>query len=82
MARSKRKLRREQNRLRTEVEEAARGRLGSCPYPAIKRLTCEFSGGSLVLRGRVASYFEKQVAQEAVAHLDGIADLVNVVEVS
>lgn len=67
--------------LQADVEQVAQGCLESCPYPGVKRLRCEFDGGSLTLRGRVGTFFEKQLAQERVAHLDGVRELVNVVEV-
>lgn len=66
---------------RSQIEEVAQSRLASCPYPRIKRLKCEFNRGSLVIYGRVATFFEKQLAQEAVAHVDGVKQLVNGVEV-
>lgn len=53
-----------------------------------KRLTavaatpsCEFRDGVLTLRGRATSYYNKQVAQEAVRELDGVAIVVNEIEV-
>ena len=57
-------------------------RLRAIPYPSIQRLNCDFANGRLFLRGRVPSFFEKQVAQEALADLEGIDQIVNGVEVS
>ena len=46
-----------------------------------RHLTCEFREGLLLLRGRVSSYYYKQVAQEAVLRLDAVEHVVNQIEV-
>ena len=48
---------------------------------ALRQVRCDYRAGVLVLRGRVASYFVKQVAQSAVAQIDGIRRVVNRIEV-
>jgi osmotically-inducible protein OsmY len=68
--------------LNSRIEEAVKNRLQESAYPSIKHLDCEFDDGILVLRGRLPSFFEKQVAQETVAGLDGIKEIVNCVEVN
>jgi len=66
----------------SEVTRAANDHLNRNPYRAIRRdVSCECDHGVLVLRGRVSSYYHKQVAQEAVAGLDGVAQVVNEIEV-
>jgi len=35
----------------------------------------------LVLRGQVSSWYQKQLAQEAVRHLPGVEAIINVVDV-
>ena len=42
---------------------------------------CEYAGGVLVLRGCSRSYYDKQTAQEAVRHIDGVVQVVNEIEV-
>jgi osmotically-inducible protein OsmY len=42
---------------------------------------CEYDSGVLVLRGYSRSYYDKQTAQEAVKHIDGVAQVVNEIEV-
>ena len=42
---------------------------------------CEFASGVLVLRGWSRSYYDKQTAQEAVKHIDGVVQVVNEIEV-
>lgn len=44
-------------------------------------LTCEYREGRLLLRGRVTSYYYKQIAQEAVLRLEPIERVVNQIEV-
>jgi hypothetical protein len=52
------------------------------PYPPLKKLSCDYQGGVLVLRGRLPSYYLKQVAQEVVAHqVPGVGRLDNQIQV-
>jgi hypothetical protein len=56
-------------------------RFRTSPYVALRRLRCEYRGGVLVLHGRVASYYLKQLAQEVVRRLAGVEEIANHVEV-
>jgi osmotically-inducible protein OsmY len=47
-----------------------------------QRLSCEYRHGVLRLRGRLSSYYHKQVAQEAVKGVQGVAEVVNEIEVT
>jgi len=42
-----------------------------------QNIRCEFREGLLLLRGRVSSYYQKQVAQEAVRRLDAVDQIEN-----
>lgn len=65
-----------------ELARAARKRLKSAFYASIRGLTCECDDlGVLYLRGRLSSYYQKQLAQEAVSDLPGIVGIVNQTEV-
>ena len=65
-----------------ELAEAASRRLKNSSYRRIRGLTCECDErGVLYLRGRLPSYYQKQLAQEAVAGLPGVVGIVNKVEV-
>ena len=44
----------------------AKERLKMAPSQAVRNVSCEFEDGVLFLRGQVSSFFEKQLAQEAV----------------
>jgi hypothetical protein len=46
---------------------AERGLRGS-RYSALKHVSCDYQDGVLVLRGRLPTYYLKQIAQEVVAH--------------
>jgi len=63
------------------IVSAGLQRLRESPYSAVRRLSCEFAGGVLTLRGNVASFFHKQVAQQSVAGLEGVDQVNNQVEV-
>ena len=51
------------------------------PYLARRNLRFETHQGRVVLRGRVASFFQKQMAQEALRTVDGVAEIENELEV-
>ncbi len=63
------------------IAEVAMERLRDSPYKAMRRISCECKDGVLFLRGRLFSFHEKQVAQEAVTRIDGVTQVVNEVEV-
>jgi osmotically-inducible protein OsmY len=64
-----------------EVTEAAKDRLRKTPYWALKALSCEYDRGALFLRGQLPSFYQKQLAQEAVVGLPGVTQVVNETEV-
>ena len=57
------------------------GPLHSNPYLALKNISCDLLDGVLVLRGCLPTYYLKQIAQEAVAHLKGVERLDNQIQV-
>jgi osmotically-inducible protein OsmY len=65
-----------------DIVEQAQERLRAVPYISFQDLRCEYRHGLLVLQGRVESYYEKQLAQEAVAKLEGVTQVVNQLEVA
>lgn len=56
-------------------------RLRNSPYRAMRRISCDCAQGVLFLRGKLFSFHEKQVAQETVAGIHGVHQVVNEVEV-
>lgn len=65
-----------------DVVEQAQERLRAVPYASFRHLRYDYRHGLLILRGQVRSYYEKQLAQEAVAGLRGVAQVVNEIEVA
>jgi osmotically-inducible protein OsmY len=63
------------------VAEQARKQLQGQPYRALKHVSCDYRDGTLTLRGRLPSYFLKQMAQAAVARIAGVERIVNHIEV-
>jgi osmotically-inducible protein OsmY len=47
----------------------------------VRTISCDYDDGVLILRGRVSAYYLKQVAQAAVAELDGVLKIANHIEV-
>ena len=63
------------------IAEVAIQLLRDSPYKALRQVSCECKHGVLFLRGRLFSLHEKQVAQEIVARIAGVTQVVNEVEV-
>ena len=66
---------------RVEAVAAVKARLRDVPRLSNQRIWCEFQDGRLFLRGQVPSFYHKQLAQEALADLDGAGQIVNDIEV-
>jgi osmotically-inducible protein OsmY len=56
--------------------------LETSPYLSRCLMRFETNEGRVVLRGKVTSYFQKQMAQETVRRLDGVEAVDNLLEVS
>jgi hypothetical protein len=66
---------------RPAAAELAERCLRRNPYLALKNVCCDWLDGVLVLRGCLPSYYLKQIAQEAVASLDGVGRIDNQIQV-
>ena len=55
--------------------------LESNPHLSRRNLRFETNKGRIILRGSVRSYFQKQMAQEALREVDGIDEIYNELEV-
>jgi len=51
------------------------------PYLSHRNLRFETSSGRVTLRGVVGTYFQKQMAQEAIRYVDGVSEIANELEV-
>lgn len=68
--------------LKRAIERAARAELRSSGYLAVRHIQCQYDHGVLALRGRLPSFFLKQMAQSAVARrLRGVTMAVSQLEV-
>ncbi len=56
--------------------------LSESPYLTRRKLRFEASEGRVVLRGTVGSYFQKQMAQEALRRVEGVDEILNHLEVA
>jgi osmotically-inducible protein OsmY len=59
-----------------------RQRYEECPYRALQQLSASLDRGVLTLRGRVGSFYMKQLAQTIAQQVDGVTAVVNHVEVT
>ena len=68
------------------VEEAilgeARQRLQARGYEELRSITCEYHEGMIILRGRLSSFYLKQLAQEAIRTQPGVTIIVNTTNVA
>ena len=63
--------------LTTRVAKA----IDTTPELAKRRLRFETKHGHVTIRGTVSSYFQKQIAQEAIRHVEGVEYIENDLEV-
>ena len=63
------------------VEAEAEARLRQSSYREVRCVTCEFHEGVLTLRGRVPTFYLKQVAQSLVLRMERAEEINNRVEV-
>ncbi len=64
------------------VLAAATSRLRKSDYHELHLISCTFYEGVLTLRGRVSTFYLKQVAQTMIASLEGVERINNRLEVA
>jgi len=64
------------------VQAEALSRLRESGYHELHFVLCDFHEGVLTLRGRVSSFYLKQVAQEVIRRLEGAEEVNNLLEVA
>lgn len=64
------------------LHDRIHGAIRSNPYLSGRQLRFETCEGRVVLRGVVNSYYQKQMAQEALRHVDGVEQIENDLEVA
>ena len=63
------------------VAQAIVARLRMHTYREMRSLSVGFSNGVVTLRGRVTTYYFKQIAQESIRRIAGIVKIINLVDV-
>jgi osmotically-inducible protein OsmY len=64
------------------LEDRVHSAIAANPYLAGRNLRFETEDGCVTLRGVVNSYFQKQMAQEALRKVEGVAGIDNHLEVT
>ena len=64
-----------------ETADLAKKRIRRQPNLTFQRIWCEYDVGRLFLRGQVPTFYHKQLAQEAIAGMAGVVQVVNEIEV-
>ncbi|MGD9855076.1 MAG: BON domain-containing protein [Planctomycetaceae bacterium] len=59
----------------------AEQKLQANPHFLNRDIRCDFHEGVLILRGRVRSYYHKQIAQTIAAAVQGVGQVINHIEV-
>ena len=65
-----------------QVAQAARLKLLSLSFSELNSIVCEFHEGVLTLRGKVNSFFLRQVAYSAVTQVPGVEEVCDRLEVA
>lgn len=63
------------------ILDKAHSLLGHSPYRELLGIECDLRDGVLILRGRVSSFYIKQIAQSAVFSLENVREIDNRLEV-
>lgn len=64
-----------------DLADAVRARLHQSGYLALREISCEATNSRVVLRGRVSTFYLKQVAQARAGDVEGVRLVVNRIEV-
>jgi osmotically-inducible protein OsmY len=68
--------------LTTPLFERINAALMSNPHVPSRQVSVEAADGHVVLKGSVRSFFQKQMAQEAIRRIDGVQRIENLLEVN
>jgi osmotically-inducible protein OsmY len=64
------------------IAATAEARFRANSHTALRGISCKCEEGVLVLEGRLRFFFQKQLAQEIVANIEGVIQVVNHIEVT
>lgn len=65
-----------------EFSDLVHSAIATNPYLAGRKLRYEAESGRVVLQGTVSTFFQKQMAQEALRRIDGVLEIENQLEVN
>jgi osmotically-inducible protein OsmY len=68
--------------LATPLSDRIHDALTMSPHLPKQQVRVEAADGRVVLKGNVRSFFQKQMAQEAIRRIDGVEAIDNLLEVS
>jgi osmotically-inducible protein OsmY len=63
------------------IAATAEARFQADSHTALRGISCTVNQGVLVLDGHLSTFFQKQLAQEIVANIEGVEQVVNHIEV-
>lgn len=63
------------------IAAIAEARFRTDSHTALRGISCKADQGVLVLEGCLSTFFQKQLAQEIVANIQGVVQVVNQIEV-
>jgi osmotically-inducible protein OsmY len=63
------------------IAEIAEARFRANSRTALRGISCKAEGGVIVLEGHLSTFFQKQLAQEIVGHIEGVVQVINQIEV-
>jgi osmotically-inducible protein OsmY len=66
----------------TDLSATVKDRLLSSPYMLVRQVSVRCEQGVVRLRGRLPSFYQKQLAQAAVRDLEGVSQVINEIEVA
>ncbi|HEV3339332.1 MAG TPA: BON domain-containing protein [Pirellulales bacterium] len=64
------------------IAHRARQTLRSSSFVSLRRLTCDVHEGMLTLRGRLPSFYARQIALSLMADIEGVEEITDRVEVA
>lgn len=59
------------------LDEKVKQAISRSPYVGSQQLLCDTQDGTVRLQGRVRTYFQKQMAQEAIKTVEGVEEILN-----
>jgi osmotically-inducible protein OsmY len=68
--------------MQSPLFERIHNALTASPYLPRQQVRVEAADGRVVLKGSVRSFFQKQMAQEAIRRIDGVETIDNLLEVN